>query len=168
MVGKYWDRGSGPVHVITWNTYTKEEWRVERGNPSDDWSPEAGKYLKLEDNRALGSGINILLGHFNRADQFETALSWAEMQDDLQIGRALRLSFPPEINTKIAGEIAMECARTFAWARRTFRPQVIYWFAGLPIALMPLVTHVTRATGRIVFIDENKQKGRYTKAFELR
>ena len=169
MVGKYWDRGSGPVHVITWNTYTKEEWCVERENPSDDWSPEAGKYLKLGDNRALGSGANILLGHFNRADQFETALSWTEARrDDFQIGRALRLSFPPKINTEITGEVAMECARTFAWARRTFSPQVIYWFAGLPMALMPLVTHLTRATGRIVFMDENKLKGGYTKAFELR
>ncbi len=167
MVGKYWDRGSGPVSVITWNTYAQEEWRVERKNPSDDWSPETGKMLTLEDDRRIGHNANILLGHFNRIDQFETALSWAEAQDELKIGRAMRFSFPSKINAETAGETAMECALTFAWARKTYKPNIIYWFAGLPLALMPLVTHLTRATGHIVFMDENKATGAYTKAFTL-
>lgn len=168
MVGKYWDRGSGPVHVITWNTYTEEEWRVDRENPQNNWSPDTGRFLKLEDDRKLGKSANILLGHFSRVDQFETALSWAEARDELKIGRALRLGFPPRIDAETAGRTAMECASTFAWARKTFNPGIIYWFAGLPLALMPLVTHLTRASGRIVFMDENKVSGGYTKAFELR
>ena len=169
MIGKYWDRGSGPVQIISWNTYGEEEWRVKRENPSDDWSPETGKCLKLIEQRDMAGGSNLLIGHFRRHDQFKMAFDWSstEQKDEMRLGKALCLGFPETITEEKAGEVAMECARSFAWARKIFRPQVIYWFAGLPLALMPLVTHLARATGRIVFMDENKQKGNYTKAFEL-
>ncbi len=170
MIGKYWDRGSGPVQIISWNTYGEEEWRVKRENPSDDWSPETGKHLELIEQRDMDGGSNLLIGHFRRQDQFKMALDWSstEQKDEMRLGKALCLGFPEKITAENAGEVAMECARSFAWARKIFRPQVIYWFAGLPLALMPLATHLARATGRIVFMDENKQKGDYIKAFELR
>ena len=167
MVGKYWNRGGGDINLTTWNSYEKKEWHVKRENIKGDWTPETSEHLTLSENRTIGEGKNLFIGHFRRPDQFETALLWASQREELDIGRALCLSFPENISEDIASEVAMDCASSFAWARKHYTPGIIYWFAGLPMALMPLVTHLTAATGRIVFMDEHKEAGKFLKAFEL-
>jgi hypothetical protein len=170
LVGKHWDRGSGPVRVITWNSYAnlREEWTVERTNLADDWSPEQAKHLSVSDQRKIGDGSALFLCHFAKSHQFEAAVVWAqEQQEKLQLGSAICLHFPTNITKENAAEVAEECAKSFAWARKTVKPfpKTIYWAAGLPLALMPLITHLTRATGRIIFLENNKDE--YVHAFEL-
>lgn len=168
LIGKHWDRGSGPVRIITWNSYANEEWSIDRRNPPDDWSPERAQHLAVAEQRKIGDGSSLFLGHFSKSHQFEVAVDWIRsQQEQLQVGTAICLKFPDNITAENAAEVADECARTFAWGRRTIQPlpKTIYWAAGLPLALMPLITHLTRASGRIVFLD-NKQ-GDYLQAFEL-
>lgn len=170
LIGKHWDRGSGPVRIITWNSYAEEEWTIERINLADDWTPEQAKHLSVIDQsqRKIGDGSALLLGHFAKPHQFEAAAAWAEEhQSRFQFGSALCLQFPININKENAAAVAEECAKSFAWARRTLMPfpKTIYWAAGLPLALMPLITHLTRATGKIIFLENYKEE--YIQAFEL-
>ncbi|MCF6188077.1 MAG: TIR domain-containing protein [Desulfobulbaceae bacterium] len=168
LIGKVWDRGTRR-RLTTWNSYEKKEWTVT-GDPPGTGDPDSWQYVHYsrEEEEKIGQGENILLGHFSRKDQFLDGCSWLrEHGGELAINRAIMLNFPQAITADAAPGLARECAQSFAWAKSTYQPGTIYWMTGLPLALMPLVTHLSRATARIIFLDYDLKHRRYIEAFTL-
>ena len=98
---------------------------------------------------------------------FATVRDWAARQEELEIGRALWFRSPSMIDAAMAPELALEIVQSFGWARQRHGAATVYWAAGVPMALMPLVTYLARARGRIVFLDYNLGAGKYIPAFEV-
>ncbi len=166
LIGKIWDRGTG-ARITTWNSYEKKEWTVPGDNPGTG-DPDSWQHLYSGREEVVGQGANILLGHFSREDQFLDGCSWVrEHGAEFEIGRAIMLRFPQSISVESAPQLALECAQSFAWAKSTYQPETIYWMAGLPLAMMPLVTHLSRAVAKIVFLDFDLALRRYIEAFTL-
>lgn len=166
LIGKVWDRGTG-TRITTWNSYEKKEWSAPGDNPGTG-DPDSWQFLRPVREEVLGQGPNILLGHFSREDQFLDGYSWLrEHGDEFAIDQAIMLGFPQTISAEIVSRLALECAQSFAWAKSTNQPETIYWMAGLPLSLMPLVTHLSRATARIIFLDFDLKHRRYIEAFTL-
>ena len=167
LVGKLWDRATGK-NLTTWNSYAKEEWTVKRDKPGTG-SPETWNHLKATAGiEEPGSGQAVMLGHFSNQDQYQDALRWIrEEGNPLGIGQKIMLEFPQNITRDMAPELAVECAQSFSWCKSRYRTDRIYWFAGLPLALMPLVTYLGRATAHITFMDFDLDRRRYIPAFTL-
>jgi len=168
LIGKYWARSSNCRKITTWNERKSEEWSVDSAHPGSD-GPDKWEYLQEQSRINLGPGNNILLGHFALDDQFSAALQWVkEHGNNLDIGHAYNLLFPlDKINAANAGEIVREIAQSFSWAKKETGAKTIYWFAGLPIAVFPLVTHLAGAKGKIIFMDFSRNTGEYFQAFSL-
>jgi hypothetical protein len=168
LVGKYWARSSNCRKITTWNVQNNEEWSVDSTHPGSD-GPGKWKYLRLDSRIDLGSGNNVLLGHFAVSGQFNDALQWVkEYGHSLEIGHACNLLFPfDSINAANASELAREIAQSFSWVKDESGAKTVYWFSGLPIAIMPLVTHLAGAKGKIVFMDFSRNTGEYFQAFSL-
>ena len=166
MIGKYWDRATG-IKLITWNSYTGEEWSVGR-TPPEGWVEEKSKHLQVLAEERLNKSEQIAICHFANNDrgktQYKKALKWIE--ENLPVGKVFCFGYPAKITGEMAEEVAKECSGTFIWAKEKFLPEEIHWFSDLPMALMPLVTYLTRAVGKIIFYDEHKERHIYIKAFE--
>ncbi|MFK5953732.1 MAG: type III-B CRISPR module RAMP protein Cmr6 [Desulfobacterium sp.] len=176
LIGKCWHRGSGPLKLVTWNSYEKEEWSVRRENPGL-WSPEKSEHLKLkssinlggDDSTDAGDGNAVVLGHFVNEDQFQDALAWSKKnQERLKLKKIIHLTFPRNITAENVRDVAIECAGSFAWARQEISPiaDTLYWFSGLPMAIMPLVVYLSSPSKKI-FIDYDKTSHNYVEAFEF-
>ena len=175
LIGKYWHRASG-FQLVTWNSYGREEWSVPRENPGL-WSPNETNYLNLGSSTNLegdgstdaGEGNAVALGHFFNEDQFQDALAWAKKnQARLKLKKFIRLTFPRTITADNVAEVAKECAGSFAWARQQISPiaDTVYWFSGLPMAIMPLVVYLSSPNKKI-FIEYDKTSHNYVEAFEF-
>ena len=170
IVGKIWDRGSGTYSITTWNNFAEEEWRITR----DDYlsyepkTIDSLKFLSIKNSIDINEGAgkeDILVGFFFRDDQFNIALKWAK--ENLDISKAFQITFPQKIDSSNATQIALECSNVFSEKRKKYTPSAIYWFSGMPMAIMPLITYLSKATGKIIFMDEDKKNSSYVKAFEL-
>ena len=176
LIGKCWHRASGSLQLVTWNSYGKEEWSVPRENPGL-WFPKETKYLNLgsstnlEGNGSIdiGEGNAVALGHFSNEDQFQDALAWAKKnQARLKLKKIIHLTFPRTIRADNVAAVAKECAGSFAWARQEISPiaDTLYWFSGLPMAIIPLVVYLSSPSKKI-FIEYNKTSHNYVEAFEF-
>ncbi len=165
LIGKYWDRGSSVGRITSWNNRDGEEWSVERMNPPEA-GPEDWRYLTVRDDEDMGQGEDILVGHFTQAMHMDAVRNWVKKQE-FPVGRTIRFEFPQTIDADTAPTLALEIVQSLGWARQKYGAATVYWAAGIPMALMPLITYLARARGRTVFLDCNLKTGDYIRAFEL-
>ncbi len=169
LVGKYWDRGSSVRRLSVWNTFAKEEWSIEKLLP-EEGGPEEWRHLEFQESGdgELGAGSDILVGHFTQENQFASVRNWVRGHgDELGVGRAVWFRSPTKIDAAMAPQLALEIVQSFGWARQKYGAATVYWATGVPMALMPLVTYLARARGRIVFLDYHLGAGKYIPAFEV-
>ena len=167
LIGSHWDRGTSVGRITCWNNRDKEEWSVDKQNPPEA-GPEDWQLLSVEDDVDMGEGENILVGHFTQAMHMDAVSRWVgQRQDRFRVSRSIRLGFPQAIDAAMAPALALEIVQSCGWARQKYGASTVYWAAGIPMALMPLVTYLARARGRIVFLDCNLKSGEYVQAFEV-
>ncbi len=162
MIGKYWDRATG-ARLITWNTYSQEEWSLEIRNIDSSVILPEPKIRK-----DVQTGDDVAVCHF--ADnswgrtQYDEASTW--IKDNLKVKTIFYFTYPEEVNQNNFEEVVKKCVASFVYARKETEAKTIHWFAGLPMAVMPHVVFLTRAGGKVIFYDEDKRNHTYIKAFE--
>jgi len=167
LIGKYWDRGSSVGRITCWNNRDKEEWSVKRMNPPEA-APEEWQFLTIKNDEEIGQGENILVGHFTQTMHMEAVQNWVKKHErEFQVSRAIQFEFPQTIDADTAPVLALEIVQSISWARQKYGASTVFWAAGIPMALMPLVTYLARARGRVVFLDNNLKTGEYIQAFDL-